>query len=520
MKKGLSKYLTGLALSLSLGAAFTACHLPETKPPPTIAPAALPLQDLLPAEDFSDLEAQYQNFSTLALTASYLERKVRTLIANNDGEGMRREIDFARYKHPQLLIDIMHADPELYTAAATMPEVVAFRAVSAPFDAYMDLLAGAGSEPSPEPTTPPELSLIYSAEYPQFSAADIAISAAGDFLVAWQVNGNIHAQRYTRDGTATGPEFQVNTYATGTQSQPAVAMDSTGNFVVTWTSDGQDGDSYGVYAQRYASDGTTLGTEFRVNTWTTGSQRFPAVAMDGGGNFVISWAGDGPPDSDGWEIYAQRYAANGSPLDSPFQVNTHTTNIQYSPSLTMNTTGDFVIAWTSSGQDGDATGIYAQRYASAGSPVGSEFQVNPYTTSFQLYPSLAMNDEGEFIVTWLSYAQDQGEDAIYAQHYDAQGGIKRAMFQVNAEPVWFINRAAVGLGLDGSVVIAWSRNTVSSGSRSLYLNQYAPDGSLQGDIVNLTGNVAGCCSITFAPALALSQNLHLAVIWSGEAIPR
>ncbi|HUQ72267.1 MAG TPA: hypothetical protein VM165_22265, partial [Planctomycetaceae bacterium] len=46
------------------------------------------------------------------------------------------------------------------------------------------------------------------------------------------------------------PEFRVNTYTTGVQSGAAVAVDGDGDFVVVWTSNGQDGSSVGVYAQR------------------------------------------------------------------------------------------------------------------------------------------------------------------------------------------------------------------------------------------------------------------------------
>jgi len=44
-----------------------------------------------------------------------------------------------------------------------------------------------------------------------------------------------------------GSEFQVNTYTTGAQYFPSVAMDATGNFVVVWTSSGQDGDGPGPH---------------------------------------------------------------------------------------------------------------------------------------------------------------------------------------------------------------------------------------------------------------------------------
>ena len=50
-----------------------------------------------------------------------------------------------------------------------------------------------------------------------------------------------------------GNEFQVNTYTPNNQLFPAVAADSDGNFVVAWQSEGQDGSSNGVFAQRFAA---------------------------------------------------------------------------------------------------------------------------------------------------------------------------------------------------------------------------------------------------------------------------
>jgi hypothetical protein len=52
-------------------------------------------------------------------------------------------------------------------------------------------------------------------------------------------------------GEPLGPEFRVNTYKNA-QRFPAVASDSSGNFVVLWQSYGQDGSGYGVFGQRYS----------------------------------------------------------------------------------------------------------------------------------------------------------------------------------------------------------------------------------------------------------------------------
>ena len=65
-------------------------------------------------------------------------------------------------------------------------------------------------------------------------------------------------------------EQRVNTTVASNQTEPAVAIDALGNYVVTWTSDNQDGGGKGIYAQRFDPAGTPIGAEFRVNTFTAG----------------------------------------------------------------------------------------------------------------------------------------------------------------------------------------------------------------------------------------------------------
>ncbi len=52
-----------------------------------------------------------------------------------------------------------------------------------------------------------------------------------------------------------------------------------------------------------------------------------------------------------------------------FQVNTYTANDQADPSVGMDPSGNFVIAWHSLGQDGSGPGVYAQRYNGDGREV-------------------------------------------------------------------------------------------------------------------------------------------------------
>jgi hypothetical protein len=196
-------------------------------------------------------------------------------------------------------------------------------------------------------------------------------------------------------------------------------MDSDGDFVITWGSLYQDGSSYGIYSQRYASDGSVNGSEFRVNTYTTSTQRNPNVAMDSDGDFVITWLSNGN-DGSGYGVYAQRYTSTGSVNGSEFQVSTYTTSDQSSPNVAMDSDGDFVITWHSI-QDGSGWGVYAQRYSSTGSVSGSEFRVNANTSESQSSPDLAMDMAGNFVIVWQSNIQDGSVYGVYSKRYNSFG---------------------------------------------------------------------------------------------------
>lgn len=162
--------------------------------------------------------------------------------------------------------------------------------------------------------------------------------------------------------TPLGQEFQINSYTSGDQIGAAIATDSTGNFVVVWWSRNQDGSDASVYGRRYDSDGSPLGDEFRINTYTAGLQAAPRIAMAPDGDFVVVWGSQGQ-DGTSSSVYGQRYSNNGSPLGNEFQVNSYTPDSQHSASVAVAPDGSFVVVWASfPNQDGDATGIFAQRF--------------------------------------------------------------------------------------------------------------------------------------------------------------
>ena len=86
-------------------------------------------------------------------------------------------------------------------------------------------------------------------------------------------------------------------------------------------SGGSDSSGYSVLGQRFDSQGAPLGDEFQVNTYTTDDQVLPAVTVDTDGDFVVVWSSDGSggSDSDSWSVQGKRFDSAGAPLGEEFQ---------------------------------------------------------------------------------------------------------------------------------------------------------------------------------------------------------
>ena len=232
-------------------------------------------------------------------------------------------------------------------------------------------------------------------------------------------NAGYHAQRFDAAGNPQGGEFRVNTTTAGQQlnnSNNAIAGMSDGGFVITWQSQNQDGSGYGVYARRYDAAGVALGGEFRVNSFTTGDQTTPGVVALSGGGFVVVWQSNGQ-DGSSFGIYAQRYDASGAALGGEFRVNSFTTGEQSTASLAALDDGGFVVTWHSMLLDGSNFGVFGQRFDASGAAVGDEFPVNTHTNDRQGDSSVVGLGDGSFVIVWNSFNQDGGSH-IYSRHFE------------------------------------------------------------------------------------------------------
>jgi len=294
----------------------------------------------------------------------------------------------------------------------------------------------------------------------QFSTP-VALPAAawpdGRFVVLWSSTGQdgsgvgVFGQRFAADGSAAGSEFQVNSYTIGDQRYPSVALARDGGFVVVWHGDGQDGSNRGVFGQRFDGAANRVGSEFQANTYTTGHQFYPLIASDASGNFVVVWNGSDPSSTD---VLGQRFDSFGSRIGGEFQLNTYTPGSQYLTGLARTADGRFMVGWDSPG-DGSGDGVFVRRFDAVGNPLGAEFIANEFTTGAQFFPHLAADAVGNFVVTWTDYTRDGSARGQFARRFNAAGVARGADFPVNTYTTgqqWF---GVVGSDAVGNFVVSW-----------------------------------------------------------------
>jgi hypothetical protein len=465
------------------------------------------------ASAFVDLEREYAGFSTQALTANYLGRKIRHWIAQENGEGMRREMEFARLKHPGLLTAIM-ADDALCNAAIDFAEITAYSHNSPNFESYIQEFSC---------NIPPIVGEFHVNTYTTNvqTLPDVAMDAQGNFVVAWFGAGpgdgqGIFARRYNADGEAQGSEFLVNTTTANAQNHPTIAMAPDGDFVIAWASARSASSGYvNIAAQRFDANANKIGGEIAVNTELlnySAEKVLPDIALSDDGQFVVVWSVSNPQR---W--YVRQFDANGQPLAtefiSPAQIGE--SERQYNPQIALGADGQFTVAWNSLSTIGPAANGYFQRYSSNGMAQGGIRQFQTQFTGY-IYPALAAIPGGnDFLLAWQRL--DGNSYGAFAQRFDASGDGITGVLQANIYVTNVQHNADLAVDVGGNFIVTWQGVGVGDSS-GIYGRRFNSAAEAQDSEFRVNTYTA---STQQYPAVAKAQNNHgqFVVVWESNGNP-
>jgi len=187
-------------------------------------------------------------------------------------------------------------------------------------------------------------------------APHLAMDSQGKVLVVWN-HDKLFGRFLTSDGQL-GTSFEIvdHNVGDGLTQTTAVAMDAQGNFVVTWD-EPSGAFTWLVSARRFNADGTPSGSAFQVSPLDGASE--PTIAMDAQGNFIIAWSNMDQAGETS-DVYAKRYASDGTPVSEDVCVNTQTAGDQDQPAIALGTLGRILVCWTTEGTSTEGMDIHGQ----------------------------------------------------------------------------------------------------------------------------------------------------------------
>jgi hypothetical protein len=273
-------------------------------------------------------------------------------------------------------------------------------------------------------------------------------------VVVWSSYGQdgsmlgVFGQRFSATGSKVGGEFQVNATTALNQRSPAVAAHRDGGFLVVWVSEsetgllnsvdatGQSTETWGggtsanvhLYGRQYQVDGTAVAGEFLVNeTWNLVCAN-PVIGVAEDGALMVAWSGrtaqlpaGSPRPTDGWDVFGRHFSAALVPTTGDIRINSHSYGDQFNPKVA-SLGQDYLVAWTSLGQDGSREGIYG-RQLNALEGNGPEFRVNSITEGQQLLPGVASDGQSRLMVIWSGFVGGAGAYDLLAQRYTSAPGL-------------------------------------------------------------------------------------------------
>jgi hypothetical protein len=200
-------------------------------------------------------------------------------------------------------------------------------------------------------------------------------------------------------------------------------------------------------------------------------------------------------------------------LGTEFQVNTYTPGGQSDPSVAIADNGDFLIVWGSWGAGDPDDGVFGQWFTRTGARRGSEFQVNSYTTHHQGSTAAATNGD-TVMVLWQSWGQDGPRYAIFGQAFAVDGSRVGVEFQVDSSSMRDDRLPVVAPnGPDGFVAL-W---TGWDGRSGVFGQRLTSSGSRIGDEFQITDGVTG--PHTAATDVVSDAAGNFVTIWVGEGSP-
>jgi hypothetical protein len=335
--------------------------------------------------------------------------------------------------------------------------------------------------------------------------AKIAALSAGNFVICWTSNGQdgsgygIFGQVFSGNGEKIGNEFQANTYVGGNQTDAVIASLSNGNFVICWNSDGEVWFSFNIFGQLFSSNAEKIGNEFQVNSYTMGNQPDKKIAPLSDGRFIVCWESNG--------IFGQLVSANAEKIGKQFLMSTYSVSTRNTSEIASLSNGNFAICWQDYSQNDDE--IFGQLFSANAEKIGDEIHMNTYTKGYQGEPVIVSLSGGNFFICWESSEQDGSGAGIFGQLFSATGEKIGSEFRINNYTYGDQISPKIAILSDSTFVLCWL-NSEQEGYK-IFGQRFSINGEKIG--TELQVNTVAHSGPSWPAEITQLSNSHFVICW-------
>jgi Secretion system C-terminal sorting domain len=348
-----------------------------------------------------------------------------------------------------------------------------------------------------------------------WSLRTVAVQPDGGYIIVWiDYSGSdgqgagIYGQRFNANGTNAGSEFLVNTSTSGDQFSPSIAVAPDGQFIVAWEGPGS---SLDIFAQRFDKNGVKIRNEFLLNTSVSGNQRFPEIQFYPDGTYVAAYI-----DATGGQTILQRFDVDDRTIGVETRISSALGSVVLD-GLCVRQDNSVLLFWTTSAD------VYGQIFDANLNAVGSAKMINTYTTGTQQYSLGRADAAGNMVIVWESAGQDGSGNGVYGRRYDNNFNAIGGEFAITTNTTGDQFGSSVAVEPSGRFIITWTENNNRDGGggspdlagpgSSVWMREYNANGTAVGSETMINQSVTGYQGY---PLIDVNASGKFVVSWEGN----
>ena len=297
----------------------------------------------------------------------------------------------------------------------------------------------------------------------------------GGFAVTWVTTSrnygpktHSHMRTFNEDGSPRTDEITLvnnDGHDEGylTYHSKSIGL-SNGNILVTMPASVDGTEDWGLWGQIYSPQGRKVGDKVLLtdNLSSYGLRDTLDMAAQKDGGFVLTWS-HRTGQFGSTILYASTFDSDGTAMLSEVVVDTDWTEnaTLRDPSVSVNDDGTFVVTWYEASEGlGTEASIHGKVLGADGRELSGDFEIDQQVITSD--PNRIGNGEvtwlegNQFLATWRNL--DDSRLGIYAQIFNSDGSKATDRFLVNEEEHWNQTQSYVTLLDDGRFIISWWSN--------------------------------------------------------------